>query len=340
MSRQATYRCRNSTELHVQQSSITRNLTLKMGNRPQHCRNTEHLTFQFQDQDSSSTQSTGQSYPEVVSMRESNPCGQGMVSPKSVYTETKGKPVGGITKPFSLMGTQDFLFSPSQPDHSQSIACLPFHYSDQYYGGYLAAAYGPQAIIHQSQMIGRGPGRVPLPLGFTDDEPIYVNKKQYHAILRRRQFRAKLEAQNKLIKNRKPYLHESRHLHALKRARGSGGRFLNMKKLQESKHSPTSHGLDVSGSAKLHLIGNMSESEVHQPENYRDGASTTSCSDITSASNSDEIFQQPEFRFSGYPPHIGGTIHSHSVGMRGASKQRLAVLEKCCQPRLSSSLCS
>ena len=54
-----------------------------MGNRPQHCRNTEHLTFQFQDQDSSSTQSTGQSYPEVVSMRESNPCGQGMVSPKS-----------------------------------------------------------------------------------------------------------------------------------------------------------------------------------------------------------------------------------------------------------------
>lgn len=39
----------------------------------------------------------------------------------SVYTETKGKPVGGITKPFSLMGTQDFLFSPSQPDHSQSI---------------------------------------------------------------------------------------------------------------------------------------------------------------------------------------------------------------------------
>ncbi|XVF86856.1 hypothetical protein PTKIN_Ptkin18bG0075700 [Pterospermum kingtungense] len=293
----------NSTESQVQQSSMSASLSLKMRVMPQRFHNTKQLSLQFKDQDSSSTQSTGQSYPEDSNLYEGN--------------ETRGKLVGGHAKLSSAMGTQDYDFPTSQVDYSKSIAHIPLHYADPCFGGLVAAAYPPQAMIHHPHMMAMLPARVPLPLDITEDEPIYVNAKQYRAILRRREYRAKLEAQNKLIKARKPYLHESRHLHALKRARGNGGRFLNTKELQESKHIPTSQGLDMSRSPQLHLSANISNSEVHHLENYKDAASTTSCSDVTSASNSDEMFQQPNFRFSGYPSHVGRAMPGYAGDMHG-----------------------
>jgi len=80
--------------------------------------------------------------------------------------------------------------------------------------------------------------RRPLPSELLEEEPVYVNPKQYERIMKLRIKKAQRGMlKNSIVpvdKNKDSYKHLSRHLHAKRRDRGAGGRFLS-KEAQKKK---------------------------------------------------------------------------------------------------------
>ncbi|KAI9809083.1 MAG: hypothetical protein M1825_002372 [Sarcosagium campestre] len=84
--------------------------------------------------------------------------------------------------------------------------------------------------------------------GGAEESPLYVNAKQFHRILKRRVARQRLEEALRLTsKGRKPYLHESRHVHAMRRPRGPGGRFLTADEVAEMEKKQGGEGGEGDG---------------------------------------------------------------------------------------------
>ncbi|KAF7818864.1 33 kDa ribonucleoprotein, chloroplastic [Senna tora] len=154
-------------------------------------------------------------------------------------------------------------------------------------------------------------GRIMLPLNMTsDDGPIYVNAKQYHGIIRRRQSRAKAVLQNKLTKRRKPYMHESRHLHAMRRPRGCGGRFLNTRNMDNSNEKSGSE-VNKTGDGQLQYSGSQS-SEVLQSSKETSGSSPRmSGSEVTS------MYSRGGFNHGFAVNHLGSAVHHSLADMMG-----------------------
>lgn len=218
----------------------------------------KRLADQIVDHDSSSTQSSGQSRKEVSGSTECN------LQEKCNSTKS-GNDGGHLNQLEWQMKSGLYLGNPGVPYMPPNL--IPYTYADPSCGGVLTP-YGSQIIGNPQAMAMLPVSRVPLPNEQTVEEPIYVNAKQYHAILRRREERAKQEAQNKLIKARKPYLHESRHNHAMKRARGVGGRFLNTKKVQQEGQQGQVNGSEVKGTSNGIGSSNSSSEGFHHQNHF------------------------------------------------------------------------
>lgn len=185
------------------------------------------------------------------------------------------------------------------------------------YGSNFHSEFGPPMMYSKysnvDQISGLFPlygaqcqGRIMLPLNLTaEDGPRYVNAKQYQRILTRLKCRAKKKLEN-FGRARKPYMHKSRHLHAMRRPRGSGGRFLNTKALKNA----TEVNMKKTGSDGMSPCPTSPQSsEVLQPESTGLNASKVGDNNRTNLTGSEVASLYSPHRLLNN--HVRPCVHPH-----------------------------
>ena len=113
-----------------------------------------------------------------------------------------------------------------------------------------------------------------------------------------------------------PYLHESRHRHALNRVRGSGGRFLSTKQLAQSNAE------FVTGAHS-----GSDPTNIYQSSKDGDNASfITTYSDRPCLSGNNLNFRQQECMFLGNSANMSGAPQCSGGLTFGGAKQRTSVV--------------
>lgn len=149
----------------------------------------------------------------------------------------------------------------------------------------------PQPQVQQAQSAGEA-----VAGGTQEESPLYVNAKQFHRILKRRVARQKLEEQLRLTsKGRKPYLHESRHNHAMRRPRGPGGRFLTADEVAAIEKGKGLDGDEAAkpagestSSAQKRKSGVADDNSAHPSKKSKQSTSAEESEDVESGEPSDE----------------------------------------------------